>query len=169
MQKAALLLIDFLPAASRILISVQVLTVLLVALVAGATFGIWQGYNPASYSAATFLEMHQGAVRGLNFLLPATAFAALLLTVLLSVRSLATAGALPLYAATLVLLIAGGLITRLANQPINAQVMTWTVDAMPATWSELRDSWWFWHVARMCASVLALVTLTTAELVERAG
>ncbi len=169
MEKTAVLLTDFIPAASRILIFVQVLAILLVALVAGATFGIWQGYNPSYYSAATFLEVHQNAVRGLNFLLPAIALVAVMLTALLSVRSYATAGALPIYAAALVLLIAGGLITRFVNQPINAQVMTWTSDTIPGNWNELRDAWWFWHVARTATAALALITLVTATLVERAN
>lgn len=169
MEKTAIFLTYLLPEASRVLVSLQVLAVLLVALVAGATFGIWQGYNPTSFSAPTFLEMHKNAVRGLNFLLPAIAMAAVLLTALLSARSYAAAGALPIYVAALALLIAGGLITRFANQPINAQVMTWTIDALPGNWSELRDTWWFWHVARTITAILALITLTTAALVERAG
>ena len=42
----------------------------LISLVAGSMFGIWRGYDPALYAPATFVEVHQGAVRGLNTLLP---------------------------------------------------------------------------------------------------
>lgn len=62
----------------------QLLAALVFAMVAGSVFGIWQGYDPTTYTAATFLEVHQGAVRGLNTLLPAMAFISILLTVSLA-------------------------------------------------------------------------------------
>jgi len=46
------------------LTSSQILALLLVGLVAGSMFGIWRGYDVTSYSAQTFVEVHQGAVRG---------------------------------------------------------------------------------------------------------
>jgi hypothetical protein len=49
----------------------QFVAALLFSMVAGSVFGIWRGYDPTTYAAATFLEMHQGAVRGLNALLAA--------------------------------------------------------------------------------------------------
>ena len=60
--------------------ALQVLAVMLISLIAGTVFGIWRGYNPAGYSASTFIEMHQGAVRGLNVLLPLMGLATLLIT-----------------------------------------------------------------------------------------
>lgn len=72
-----------------------------------------------------------------------------------------------LYWVTLAPLVMAGLITRLANQPINAVVIAWTPDAMPENWTELRNSWWFWHIVRTLVSIAALAGLVTAILAAR--
>jgi uncharacterized membrane protein len=117
-------------------------------LLAGAPFGIWRGYDPRGLEAAAFVAVHQEAVRGLNVLLPALGF--------VTIASLAVAAfllrrerpALWLLLAALVLMAASGSITRFFNQPINAVVMGWSTTSVPANWQELRESWWYWHVAR---------------------
>ncbi len=148
---------------------VQILAILLISLVAGSTFGIWQGYNPHSYSPATFVEVHQGAVRGLNVLLPAIAMAGLALTVVLAFTSRGRPATLSLYVIAIAGFIAGGMITRFANQPINAQVMTWTTDALPSDWTALRDTWWHWHVVRTVVSILTELALIAAIFSQRSA
>jgi hypothetical protein len=169
MTKISGFLTGVFPAGSIALIALQTAAVLLIALVAGATFGIWRGYNPAAYSAATFLEMHQGAVRGLNTLLPATALAAIILSAILYIRNIAGGGGNHLILLSIVLMIAGGLATRFGNQPINAQVMTWTAETMPTNWEALRNSWWTWQVVRTLISITALTTLLFALLAGRSN
>ena len=61
-------------------------------------------------------------------------------------------------------LAAAGFITRFANQPINAVVITWSPQAPAANWAELRDTWWFWHVLRTIAGVAALALALLAAL-----
>lgn len=146
---------------------VQTLALLLIALVAGSTFGIWRGYNPADYSALTFLETHQGAVHGLNTLLPAMGFGALACTVILAWLNRRDPTLVAAYGAALVLIAAAGAITRLFNQPINAQVMTWTVDTLPNSWTAIRDNWWNWHIARTLVSISGMLALLIAVLLER--
>lgn len=51
---------------------------------------------------------------------------------------------------------AADLIRRFGNQPINAVVMTWNPQAPAANWTELRDTWWRWHILRTVAGVAAL-------------
>jgi hypothetical protein len=148
---------------------VQILAISLISLVAGSTFGIWQGYNPHGFSPATFVEVHQGAVRGLNVLLPGIAMAGLVLTVVLAFMSRERPVALSLYVIAIAGFIAGGVITRFANQPINAQVMTWTTDALPPDWTAIRDTWWHWHVVRMVVSVLTEVALIAAVFSQRSA
>lgn len=162
-----MLLVELLPTGSRLLMAVHGAAVLLIAIVAGATFGIWRGYNPAGYSAGTFLEMHQGAVRGLNVLLPAIAAAAIVLSVILAMRRAGDGGTVGAYGVAIVLMIAGGLVTRLANQPINALVMGWTPETMPSNWSDIRATWWTWHVVRTAITVGASATLLYAVLSDR--
>ena len=167
MERVHVYLIDLLPASSKRLIACQLMAILLIALIAGSTFGIWQGYDPALYSPGTFVEVHQGAVRGLNTLLPMMGFATIVLTLVLTLRSDRHTAVRGLYWTTLALLILAGLITRLANQTINAMVMTWTADAMPGNWTEIRDSWWFWHTVRTLVSIAALAGLATASVAAR--
>lgn len=147
----------------------QLAALALIWLVAGATFGIWRGYDPATWPAETFLEVHQGVVRGLNVLLPAMAAASLLLTALLAFRARRRGTVLGLYLAALAVLVAAGLITRFANQPINAEIMRWSASSMPADWMDIRDTWWRWHLIRVGASVAGAFVLTLAVFADRDG
>ena len=111
----------------------QVGALVLLGLVVGSMFGIWRGYDITTYSPATFIDVHQGAVRGLNTLLPALAAASLVLVLILAAMARNRPAVLGLYVAAALAIIAGGLITRLLNQPINDQVMAWTPRAFPPT------------------------------------
>lgn len=145
----------------------QFLSGLLFAMVAGSVFGIWRGYDPTAYSALTFVEMHQGAVRGLNVLLPGLAFVSIALTLALAWLARGKGPAFWCYAGALALMVGAGIVTRLFNQPINAQVMGWTADALPSNWTELRDAWWHWHLLRTGSSILAMALLLAAIILDR--
>lgn len=147
----------------------QILALLLLGLVAGSMFGIWRGYDITTYSSATFLDVHQGAVRGLNTLLPAMALAALALVLLLAFLARQRPAVLALYLAAALAIITGGLVTRLLNQPINEQVMGWTPATIPADWTALRDNWWSWHLVRLATTLGAELLLIAAIFVDREG
>lgn len=149
--------------------ALQFIDIMIIALLAGSVFGIWRGYDPSGYSPAAFLEIHQGAVRGLNTLLPAMGAAAIVLTGILAWN--ATGKALPfrLYVVAMAAMVTAALVTRFGNQPINATVMTWTPGAMPSGWEELRDTWWRWHLVRVAAIITALAVLLAAVLADVAG
>ncbi|MFZ2099426.1 MAG: anthrone oxygenase family protein [Oricola sp.] len=140
----------------------QVAAVMQIALIAGATFGIWRGLGAAQFSAATFIDVHQELVRGLNVLLPAMGAAFAVLMAALAWLARSRRPALYFYLAALALGIAAGLLTRFWNQPINAQVMEWTVQTIPADWTAIRDSWWRGHVIRTFISIAALVATVLA-------
>lgn len=147
----------------------QVLALILVGLVAGSMLGIWRGYDITAYAPATFVEVHQGAVRGLNLLLPAMAAAALALMMILAVLGRNRPAVLGLYLAAALAIVAGGIITRVLNQPINDQIMGWTPASIPADWTTLRDSWWTWHLVRLAATLGAELLLIAAVFVDRDG
>jgi uncharacterized membrane protein len=149
--------------------ALQTAAILLITLIAGVTFGIWRGYNPSGFSATTFLEVHHGAVRGLNTLLPIMGLLAILATIVLAWTARAKPGALRLYLIAIVPMVAAGLITRFGNQPINAMVMDWNVATMPETWTELRDRWWALHIARTFASIVAAALLINGVFADRAS
>lgn len=139
----------------------------LLGLVVGSMFGIWRGYDVTTYSPATFIDVHQGAVRGLNTLLPALAAASLVLVLILGAMARNRPAVLGLYVAAALAIIAGGIITRLLNQPINDQVMAWTSASIPADWTALRDRWWTWHQARLAATLGAQLLLIAAIFADR--
>lgn len=143
---------------------VQIAAIMLIALVAGSTFGIWRGYDPSAYSPVTFVEAHQGVVRGLNVLLPAMAFGAIACTAALAYLSRRASVPFRTYLAAIAFMIAAGVITRFINQPINAEIMQWSTTSLPDHWQSVRDTWWTWHVIRTIASMAALVTLVSAVL-----
>ena len=146
---------------------VQVIALLLFSLVAGSTFGIWRGLGGADFSIGTFIDVHQQLVRGLNVLLPAMGAASAVLVLGLSWNARRNRRALGLYLASFCLILAAAAITRLWNQPINAQVMTWTMDSIPADWKTIQASWWQGHVLRTMFSVLATVAMLLAIFADR--
>lgn len=145
----------------------QAAALVLLGLVVGSMFAIWRGYDITTYPPATFVEVHQGAVRGLNTLLPALAAASLVLVLLLGVMARHRPQVLGLYVVTALAIIAGGIITRLFNQPINDQVMAWTAGSIPADWSGLRDRWWTWHQSRLAVTLGAQLLLIAAIFADR--
>ena len=148
---------------------IRFIDLLLVALVAGTTFGIWIGYDPAGLSAATWLEQQQHAIRALNALMPTLGALCIVLTLALAVMTRRSPRARYLLVAALLCLVAAGVVTRFGNQPINVQVMSWTAQTLPQNWTQFRDWWWQWHVVRTVAAVAALCLLIMAVLTQRSG
>ncbi|RYE51921.1 MAG: DUF1772 domain-containing protein [Hyphomicrobiales bacterium] len=148
-------------------LAAHALAIMLLGLVTGSMFAIWQGYPIIGYSPSTFVEVHQGAVRGLNAALPAMAAAALVLVTVLAVVARRQPSIMWLFVIIAGLIVAGGLITRFINQPINAQVMTWNAASLPAEWSDIRQYWWTWHQVRLATTAIAQMLLIAAIFVDR--
>lgn len=129
---------------------------LLMSLLVGTMFGIWLGFNPAALSAQAYVEQQQQMIRAFNDALPGMGFTCIALTIVLAIMTKGDWRSRSSFAVAVVCLIASGLITRFQNQPINAVVITWSADAPPANWMQLRDEWWRWHVLRTGASIAAL-------------
>ena len=136
----------------------------LLALLVGTMFGIWVGFNPASLSASAYVEQQQNAIRALNTLLPVMGAACILLSLALALMSKGDPRSRYLLLAAALLMIVSGLVTRFANQPINAVVMTWSAQAPAANWVQLREEWWQWHVVRSITAIGALVLTVLAVL-----
>lgn len=143
---------------------IRFVLLLLLALLVGTTFGIWVGFNPASLSASAYVEQQQNAIRSLNTLLPAMGAVCILLTVALAFMSKSDSRGRYLLFAAAVFMIVAAMVTRFANQPINAVVMTWSAQAPAANWAQLRDEWWQWHIIRSLASIAALALTVLAVL-----
>jgi uncharacterized membrane protein len=137
---------------------------LLFSLVVGTTFGVWAGFNPSSLSATAYVEQQQNAIRSLNTLLPAMGAACILLAGWLAFRAKGNARMRYLLIGAIVCLVIAAMVTRFGNQPINAEVMTWNPQSPPANWTQLRDTWWQWHVVRTLAGILGLALALLALL-----
>jgi len=144
--------------------SIRFVSLLFTSLLVGTVFGIWLGFNPAALTATAYVEMQQNAIRALNVSLPVLGLVCILLTTALAVLTKDDKRARYLLVAAAICLAAAGLITRFANQPINAIVMTWSPQAPAANWTELRDTWWHWHVLRTIAAIAALALALLAAV-----
>ena len=144
--------------------SLRFTSLLLTSLLVGTMFGIWLGFNPAALSATAYVETQQNAIRALNVSLPVLGLTCIILTTALAVSIKGDKRSRYLLVAAVLCLVAAGLITRFANQPINAIVIGWSPQAPAANWMELRDAWWHWHVLRTIAGVAALALALLAAV-----
>jgi hypothetical protein len=134
------------------------------ALLAGTSFGIWIGFNPLSLSSSTYLEEQQNTIRALNALMISLVVIASAITILSAFLQRSNK---PVF---ITLLIAAGFfvacmfISRFGNQPINNMIMSWTVDSLPADWSQFRDKWWSFHIMRTIAELIALSIVSWASI-----
>lgn len=144
--------------------SIRFFNLLLMSLLVGTMFGVWLGFNPAALTATAYVEMQQNAIRTLNVSLPAIGFVSILLTAALAVLAKDDKRVRYLLIAAFACLVTAGVITRFANQPINAVVITWSPEAPAGNWMDLRDRWWRWHVLRTLAGVCGLVLALLAAV-----
>ncbi len=127
---------------------IRLLNLIMAGLIAGTLFGIWIGYNPQNLSAQAYVEQQQNAINALNTLMPVLGLITIILTITSATLYKSNSTVMWTFLSAAGLFIVSGLVTRFGNQPINSIVMTWNKTAMPTTWIELRDKWWFFHTLR---------------------
>jgi len=137
---------------------------MLAALLVGAMFGVWLTNNPAGLDAAAYVAQQQHSIRTLNTPLPVLGGVTILATLIAAALARGDRTKLALLLIAAAAFIAAGLITRFLNQPINAIVIGWVPDAPPASWTELRDEWWRWHLLRLAAGLGGLALVIVAAL-----
>lgn len=138
---------------------------ILAALLAGTSFGIWMGLNPNNYTPATYLEQQQQLIQSLNALMVSLVVAATIVTIIsafLQRNDKAVFITLILAAAFFASCI---FISRFGNLPIQTEMQNWKIESLPDNWTSLRDKWWTLHIVRTVAELiaLALVTWTTSK------
>lgn len=144
---------------------IRFINIILAALLAGTSFGIWMGLNPDHYSPETYLEQQQQLVMSLNSLMVTLVIAATIVTLISAFlqRSNKSAFIFLLFAA---LFFASCIfISRFGNLPIQVEMLNWTTNTLPANWTSLRDQWWSFHIMRTLAELIALaiVAWTTSK------
>lgn len=136
---------------------IRFVNVILAALLAGTSFGIWMGFNPSYYSSSTYVEQQQHLILSLHTLM-------LSLVILATLVSLFSAYMHRKNKADFILLILAGVafisciyISWFGNYPIQMEMLRWRADTLPANWMQLRDDWWHYHIMRTIAELIALV------------
>lgn len=135
------------------------LNIILAALLAGTSFGIWIGFNPVPLSSSAYVEQQQNMLRSLNTLMISMV---ILATVITLISAFLQKDDKPVFYTLLiaaVLFISCILISRFGNQPVNNDIMTWTSVSLPPDWTELRDKWWHFHILRTLAELAALLLI----------
>jgi hypothetical protein len=143
---------------------IRFLNIIVAALLAGTSFGIWIGFNPLSLSPSTYIEQQQNTIRALNALMISLVVIASAITILSAFLQRSNKSVF------ITLLVAAGFfvacmfISRFGNQPINNMIMSWTADSLPANWSQFRDKWWSFHIMRTLAELIALSIVSWASI-----
>jgi hypothetical protein len=134
------------------------------ALTAGAMFGLWLGMDPPRLPASIYVAQQQALIRGMNVAMPLLGATTILLTLVNAFEARNDQLVFMLFLTSAGCFLVAGLVTRFRNQPINAVVSTWSTDAPPPGWEQLRDRWWRWHVLRTASGVTGLCVLIAATL-----
>jgi hypothetical protein len=143
---------------------IRFLNIIIAALLAGTSFGIWMGFNSLNLSPSTYIEQQQNMIRGLNNLMIILVFSATVITIISAFLQRGDKQAfIPLLIASL-FFIACILISRFGNQPINNEIIKWTSGTLPGNLSELRDKWWTFHIFRTTAELIALGLVTWTSI-----
>jgi hypothetical protein len=143
---------------------IRFLNIVIAALLAGTSFGIWMGFNPLNLSPSTYIEQQQNMIRALNTLMIILVFGATIITIIFAILQRGNKQAFILLLIASLFFIACIIISRFGNQPINNEIMTWTSGTLPGNLSELRDKWWNFHIMRTIAELIALFLITWASI-----
>ena len=139
---------------------IRFLNIILAALLAGVSFGIWLGFNPLGLSPTTYIEQQQNMLRALRVLMISLVVTATIITIVSAFIQKNDKSVFNVLMVAAVFFIACILITRFGIKPIDDKVMIWTSNSIPDNWTELRDKWWSLHIMRTIAELIALCLVT---------
>ena len=152
----------------NILTIVRFTNVILVALLAGVSLGIWIGFNPKDLPYDTFVGQQQNMLGSLRQLMVALVVLATLVTMVSAFLQRQNKLSFILLLSASLFLIGCILITALGNKPIDDMVMTWTAQSAPDGWTGIRDKWWTLHILRTLTELIALC-LVTGTAIKKTG
>lgn len=133
--------------------------IMLAALLAGVSFGIWIGFNPVHLSPAAYLEQQQNMFQSLKVLMISLVIIA---TIITAVSAFVQRNDKPVFISLIVAalcFVGCMIITKFGNLPIDNLILTWTPETMPSDWTEFRDRWWSFHIMRTVTELVALVLI----------
>jgi hypothetical protein len=122
-----------------IISAIRFLNIIVAALLAGISVGIWIGFNPLDLSPSTYIEQQQNTIRSLNVLMISLVVFATVITIISAFLQKGNKEDLIVLLIASLFFISCILISRFGNQPINKIILTWTTDSLPANLSEIRE------------------------------
>jgi uncharacterized membrane protein len=118
-----------------------------------------------SFDASIYTQVRQVELAHLDDLASATLIPTLIAAaVLAAFAAMARGSAFWLTLIGLALLVVVFATSLVVNVPINADQVTWNVQAPPADWASVRDRWQIAHTARTVAALLAFGCLSVAAM-----
>src|SRR5690606_37649243 len=145
---------------------IQLGTTVLTGLIAGTVFGIWIGFNPENLSATAYVEQQQGTIGALNVLMPILGLLSIALTFCYAYSVRNNTRSLYMLTISILFLIFSALVTRFGNQPLNAIVITWSLDDIPDSWEQIRDQWWRFHVLRTISTLISFTLIACVGIIR---
>ena len=143
---------------------IRFINIIITAILAGVSFGIWIGFNPMDLSSSTYVEQQQNMLHSLRILLVSLVFIATIVTIISAFLQKKNNSIFISLLIAAIFLIACILITRFGNKPIDDMVLNWTSGSLPSNWAELRDKWWSFHIMRTIAELIALLLITWTSI-----
>jgi hypothetical protein len=143
---------------------VRFLNILVVAMLAGMSLGIWIGFNPSHLSYPSYLEQQQHMLHSLKAFMISMVAIAISLTLLQGILQRKNKAIFTMLLVAGVCLLSCMLITVMGNGPIDEAVNGWTANSAPGNWTDLRDRWWILHKARTLTEIMALTLVTWAGI-----
>jgi hypothetical protein len=143
---------------------IRFINIILAALLAGVSFGIWIGFNPFNLSASTYIEQQQNMIHSLSVLMISLVVTATVITIISAFRQKKDKAVFITLLIAAIFFITCILISALGNRPIDNIVMTWTNNAPPGNWATFRDKWWSLHIMRSMSELIALFLVTWVSI-----
>jgi len=143
---------------------IRFFSLIVAALLAGTSFGLWMGIDPKQFSPPAFVELQQNLVNALNTLMVSLVVLGTALTLIdgfLNRKHKSTSIYLFFASASFISCI---LISRFGNTPIQLQMLSWNATTLPSDWTSLRDQWWLLHKIRTINEITALVLICWVSL-----
>jgi uncharacterized membrane protein len=140
---------------------------ILVMLVTGVFWGTWFTLTRSldEFPADSFIRIGKTIISNvawpMRILMPLT-----LLSLLgLCMTTLKQRPSFYFFAGSFLLMVVTLIITVGVEVPIDNQINTWTVETLPANWTELRARWNTFHTLRTVTSILSFVSLTIGVVI----
>jgi len=141
-------------------IFIRFVNIILAALLAGTSFGIWMGLNPNNYAPATYLEQQQQLVQSLNTLMVSLVIAVTVITIISAFLQRKNKTVFIILLIASVFFASCIVISKFGNLPIQTEMLNWKTTSLPDNWTSLRDKWWSFHIVRTIAELIALALVS---------